>query len=94
MVCTGDFETALGGASHTGSREIALYLLDNGARLTIFAATMLGKLDIVKACVQAFPAVIDVPGPHGISLISHAKMGKEHAAEVLEYLESVKKSRS
>ena len=44
----GDFETALGGASHMGRRDIAEYLLEHNARLDIFAATMLGQIDIVK----------------------------------------------
>jgi len=29
----GDWETGLGGAAHMGRRDIALYLLENGARL-------------------------------------------------------------
>src|SRR5437773_7804936 len=33
----GDWETALGGAAHTGRRQIALYLLEKGARLDVFA---------------------------------------------------------
>ena len=41
----GDFETALGAASHMGRRDIAEFLLENGARLDLFAAAMLGKLD-------------------------------------------------
>src|SRR5262249_4910086 len=32
----GDFETALGGASHMGRRDIAEYLLEHNARLDIF----------------------------------------------------------
>src|SRR5713226_5160569 len=52
----GDWETGLGAASHVGRREIALFLLDAGARLDIFAAAMLGELDIVRAIVEAFPA--------------------------------------
>src|SRR5512141_236898 len=51
----GDFETALGAASHMGRRDIAEFLLENGARLDLFAATMLGKIDIVKAALRAFP---------------------------------------
>src|SRR4051794_12183520 len=38
----GDWETALGGASHMGRRDIATLLLERGARLDIFAAAMLG----------------------------------------------------
>ena len=50
---------------------------------------MLGKLDIVKATLEAFPDSIHTLGPHGIPLIAHAKAGGEKAKEVLEYLENV-----
>jgi len=85
----GDWETGLGGAAHMGRRDIALYLLENGARLDHFAAAMLGKLEIVKATLESFPEAIDTPGPHGIPLIAHAKAGGEEARKVLEYLESL-----
>lgn len=85
----GDFETALGAAAHTGQREIALFLLEKGARIDIFAAAMLGRIDIVKATLTAYPEMIHTKGPHGIPLIRHAKAGKEHAAEVLDYLETL-----
>ena len=73
----GDFETALGGASHAWAGNIAEFLLEHNARLDIFAATMLGRLDIVKAGVAAFPNIIHVPGPHKIPLIKHAEKGGE-----------------
>jgi hypothetical protein len=57
----GDFETALGGASHMGRRDGAEFLLEHNARMDIFAATMLGQLDIVKAAVAAFPNIVHVP---------------------------------
>ena len=82
----GDFETALGGASHMGRRDIAEFLLEHNARLDIFAATMLGKIDIVKAAVTAFPKIVHVPGPHGIPLIVHAEKGGDAAKAVLEFL--------
>src|SRR4051794_21837168 len=82
----GDFETALGGASHMGRREIAEFLLEHNARMDIFAATMLGKLDIVKGAVAAFPKIVNVPGPHKIPLIAHAEKGGEQAKAVLEFL--------
>ncbi|MDA0842225.1 MAG: ankyrin repeat domain-containing protein [Planctomycetota bacterium] len=85
----GDWETGLGAASHVGRREIALFLLDHGARLDIFAATMLGKLEIVKATLEAFPEALHTPGPHGIPLIVHAQMGGEEAREVLEFMQSL-----
>ena len=82
----GDFETALGGASHMGRRDIAEYLLEHNARMDIFAATMLGKLDIVEAAVAAFPNIVHVPGPHGIPLLVHAEKGGPAAKDVLEFL--------
>jgi len=83
----GDFETALGGASHMGRRDIAEYLLEHNARMDIFAATMLGRLDIVTAAVAAFSNILRVPGPHGIPLIAHAEKGGPAAKAVLEFLQ-------
>jgi hypothetical protein len=85
----GDFETALGAASHMGNKAIANYLLEHGARIDIFAAAMLGKLEIVKAALLAYPDAIDIPGPHGIPLIDHAEAGGEDAKSVVEYLNSL-----
>ncbi len=85
----GDFETALGGASHMGRRDIAEYLLEHNARMDIFAATMLGKIDIVQAAVAAFPDIVRVPGPHGIPLIIHAQKGGPLAKPVLDFLQTI-----
>lgn len=85
----GDFETALGAASHMGNRQIANYLLEQGARLDIFAAAMLGKLDVVKAALEAYPDVVNTPGPHGIPLYMHAEAGGAEAKSVLDYLDSL-----
>jgi len=85
----GDFETALGAAAHMGARDIALFLLEHGARLDIFAAAMLGNLEVVKAALAVFPDAIKTPGPHGIPLIAHAQAGGENAKSVLEHLQSL-----
>lgn len=85
----GDFETALGAAAHMGRKDIANFLLDHGARLDIFAAAMLGKLEIVKAAIAAYPDAINTPGPHGIPLLAHAEAGGEEARAVLEFLTSL-----
>jgi len=85
----GDFESALGAAAHTGRREIAEFLLDHGARMDIFAAAMLGHLAVVKAAITADPRAAKAPGPHGIPLMMHAKMGGERALPLLEYLQSL-----
>ena len=83
----GDWEDALGAASHVGNREIAEYLIANGARPTIFSAAMLGELDTVKAFVTAGAGVQRIAGPHSISLLSHAKAGGPRAAAVYDFLE-------
>jgi len=83
----GDWETGLGAAAHMGRRDIALFLLENGAHIDIYAAAMLGKLEIVKAILDDNPAAVHYPGPHTIPLIAHAKQGGEEAAAVLAYLE-------
>jgi ankyrin repeat protein len=83
----GDWETALGAAAHMGRRDIAALLLAHGARLDLFAAAMLGHLEIVQAILTANPDARRHPGPHGIPLIAHAKAGGAEAAAVVEYLE-------
>ena len=75
----GDWETALGGASHMGNKPIAEFLLANGARMDVFCATMMGKIDIVRCFLEDDPSVIDLKGPHGIPLIRHAKAGQQDA---------------
>ena len=86
----GDWETALGAAAHTGRREIARLLIDRGARMDIFAAAMLGELEVVKAMLKAHPSLIDSRGPHGIPLVTHAQMGGDEAKPVLEHLKSLR----
>ena len=85
----GDWETGLGAAAHMGRSDIATYLLENGARLDLFAAAMLGNLDIVKATLETYPAAINIPGPHGIPLLAHALAGGSEALRVYEYLKSL-----
>ena len=85
----GDFETGLGGAGHMGNREIAEFLIGQGARLDIFVASMLGRLDIVKALLTAWPGLLQSKGPHGISLLRHARAGGEDSKPVTEYLLSL-----
>lgn len=85
----GDWESALGAASHMGNRAIAEFLLANGAHPSIFSATMLGQLDVVKAFVSAQSGIQRTPGPHSISLLAHAKAGGDTARPVFEYLQSL-----
>ncbi len=85
----GDFETALGGASHMGRADIAEYLLEKDARIDLYCAAMLGRLEIIKAAFTVSPALLRVPGPHGISLYTHAEKGGERSLAVLNYLNEV-----
>jgi hypothetical protein len=89
----GDWESALGAAAHMGRRDIALFLLEHGARLDLFAAAMLGEVEIVRATLDVFPEMRDAHGPHGIPLVEHARAGGEEARAVLELLESIEVAR-
>lgn len=75
----GDFETAVGGASHMGRRDIADLLVSKGARLDIFNYTFLGYDDFVKKLVTDYPQLLNAPGPHGFTLLHHAKAGNRDA---------------
>jgi hypothetical protein len=86
----GDWETALGGASHMGRKDIVEFLLRKGARIDIFCCAMMGLLDSVKAMLTLQPGLIDAKGPHGFTLHFHAQVGQEDSVKVLEYLQSQK----
>ena len=83
----GDWETAIGAASHVGNKEIARILLDNGAHPTIFSAAMLGQLDALRSLIAASPGIQRTRGPHGITLLAHARAGGH--VETVKYLESL-----
>lgn len=93
----GDWETAIGAASHVGRRDIAELLIDHGARPDIFTFAMFGNYDAVKSMIEAREGVQSLAGPHGISLLSHVKAGlrykeittkqKEEGEALLAYLE-------
>jgi hypothetical protein len=82
----GDWESALGAASHMGRPDIAEVLMEHGARPNIFTAAMMGWLDVVRAMVAANPGIQGQTGPHGITLLAHARAGGENAALVVEWL--------
>jgi len=85
----GDWETALGAASHMGNRPIAEYLISQGAPPTLFSGAMLGQCETVKAFLTAEPGVQRVRGPHSISLLAHARMGGDAARAVFDFLKSL-----
>ncbi|WOD44038.1 hypothetical protein [Hwangdonia lutea] len=71
----GDWETAVGAASHVGRRDIVTYLLSKGAKPNIFTFAVLGAFDTVKAMIGFYPGIQKNYGPHGISLLAHAEAG-------------------
>jgi len=92
----GDVESALGAASHMGRKDIAEFLIEYGARPNIFTFAMLGKLNAVKAMIEDMPGIQKIRGPHGFTLLFHAKMRlmrknvegaeKEQQEALVEYL--------
>ncbi len=95
----GDWESALGAASHMGRKDIAEFLIANGARPNIYTFAMLGKLEPVKHMIEAMPGIQRITGPHGITLLSHAQIRlridnvegpeKEQQEALVEYLTSL-----
>jgi hypothetical protein len=95
----GDWETALGAASHVGRRDIAEFLMANGARPDIFTYTMMGMLKSVQEIIETVPGIQSHGGPHGITLLQHAKNRLEdknisspdaaNVNKVISYLESL-----
>jgi hypothetical protein len=83
-----DWETALGAASHVGNRAIAEFLIGKGARMDLFAVTMLGHRAIFDGFLAAYPEAVHWKGPHGLSLLHHAERGgqDEIAAIIRERL--------
>src|SRR4029077_12118043 len=75
----GDWESALGGASHMGRHDIVEFLLEKGARIDIFCAAMMGQLDAVRAFLTLQPKLIDSRGPHGFTLHFHAQLAGDQA---------------
>jgi len=85
----GDFETAIEAAGHMGNKEIADYLLSKGARYNIYLAAMLGHLDIVKQVLTMNSQLLNSKGPHGFTLLHHAKKGGEGSVAVVDYLQGL-----
>ncbi|RIA09960.1 hypothetical protein OE09_1806 [Flavobacteriaceae bacterium MAR_2010_72] len=84
----GDFETGLGAASHVGNKALVQYFLDHGAQANIFTAALFGRLDIIKPMLEFSPSILNARGPHGFTLLHHAKKGGDAALETHDYLMS------
>lgn len=87
----GDWESALGGASHMARRDIVEFLLEKGARIDIFCATMMGQYEAVKSLLTLQPKLIDSRGPHGFTLHFHAQLAGKDADRMVELMQSIKR---
>ena len=95
----GDWESAIGAASHMGRVDIANFLMEHGARPNLFTYVMLGKVDAVQSIIESVPGIQRIHGPHGITLLRHAKIRlgvdgltereKSEMQQMVDYLESV-----
>lgn len=85
----GDWESPLGAASHMGRRDIAELLIEHGARPNLFTFAMTGDLRVVRALVEAHSGFQGLRGPHGLTLLHHARAGGDAAQTVVDYLEEV-----
>ena len=79
------FEQAIEGAGHLGNKDIARYLIENGARPNIYVLTMLGETGMVKSILMKYPQLLNGKGPHGFTLLHHATKGGDDARELLEF---------
>ncbi len=95
----GDFETAIGACSHTGRRDIAEFLMSYGARPDIFTFAMMGMLSSLREMIETVPGIQRHRGPHGITILKHARnrlsskdisaKDKENVLKVIKYLETL-----
>jgi len=77
-------ETPIQAAAHIGNREIAEYLLVEGAPLDICTAAMLGRIDDVKAMLADDPELAHATGAHNIPVLFFpAISGNIEIAQVL-----------
>jgi hypothetical protein len=92
----GDWESAISAASHAGRKDIVEYLVSKGAVPTMFTYAMLGAFEAVKGMIDFYPGIQKKSGPHGISLLQHARLAlsldgvdKAKAQQLVNYLVSL-----
>jgi hypothetical protein len=50
---------------------------------------MMGNLELVKNVLGLQPQLLNSKGPHGFTLLHHAKQGGENSKPVFDYLQSL-----
>ena len=83
----GDYEAAIEGAGHMGNKEIAEYLIVSGSRVTLFVLAMLGKTELVQPVLEQYPPLIFAKGPHGFTMLHHAKVAGKNGEALYAWLQ-------
>jgi len=77
-------ETALGAAAHTAQKNIAEFLLQNGAELDICSAVVLGRKGEIEARLDSDPENVKATGSHNLPIMFYAALsGRTDIAELL-----------
>lgn len=77
-------ETPIQAAAHVGNREIAEWLLAQGAPLDICTAAILGRTDDVRAMLADDPGLNEAVGAHNLGVLFYpALVGNMEIAEIL-----------
>ncbi len=77
-------ETAIQAATQTGARDVAEYLLAQGAPMGICTAAMLGRADKVEEFLKQDRSLATAKGSHGLPVLFHAAMsGNTRVADLL-----------
>lgn len=85
----GDYESGIEACGHTGNKEVIEYLMSKGARYNLYLACTLGHLETVKNVLTFNPTLLNSKGPHGFTMLHHAKKGGENSKPVEDYLVSL-----
>lgn len=83
----GDYEAAIEGAGHVGNKDIANFLLQQGSRVTLYVLAMLDKTELVQPVLEAYRELIFAKGPHGFTMLHHAKVRGKDGQALYEYLQ-------
>ena len=83
----GDFESSIGAMAHMGYLDQVKFMIEKGARFDIFVLALLGQTALVKSLIDFYPQALHAIGPHGFTLLHHAKKGGEPAQELYDFLQ-------
>ena len=82
------YSSGLEGPCHVRTAQnISIDDIRRAVRVCLVRAT--GGVHTVKAFIAASPGVQKTRGPHGLSLLSHARAGGPGASAALKYLETL-----